>query len=130
MRFAWFNLMPWPDLPDDFREQNRSVWVDIDSALYDPERGHAVYHECIDQLEYADSLGFDGIGVNEHRGRGDHPLPGLRPQRVGCTPVTWPGQRHGPPTGRCPPRSGGDMARSTPGAPPTGRSRATTRVRR
>jgi hypothetical protein len=37
MRFIWFNLMPWPDLPDDFREKYRSVWVDIPSALYDPE---------------------------------------------------------------------------------------------
>jgi hypothetical protein len=33
MRFVWFNLMPWPDLPDDFREKYRSVWVDIPSAL-------------------------------------------------------------------------------------------------
>ena len=30
MKFVWFNLMPWPDLPDDFRESHRSVWVDID----------------------------------------------------------------------------------------------------
>ena len=34
MRFTWFNLMPWPYLPDDFREKNRSVWVDIDSVSY------------------------------------------------------------------------------------------------
>jgi alkanesulfonate monooxygenase SsuD/methylene tetrahydromethanopterin reductase-like flavin-dependent oxidoreductase (luciferase family) len=75
MRFVWFNLMPWPDLPDDFREQHRSVWVDIDSKLYDPERGHAVYHEYMDQLEYADSLGFDGIGVNEHHQNGYGLMP-------------------------------------------------------
>ena len=30
MKFHWFNLMPWPHLPDDFRETNRSVWVDVD----------------------------------------------------------------------------------------------------
>ena len=79
MRFVWFNLMPWPDLPDDFREEHRSVWVDIDSRLYDPERGHALYHEYMDQLEYADSLGFDGIGVNEHHqnGYGLMPSPNL-----------------------------------------------------
>jgi hypothetical protein len=35
MRFTWFNLMPWPDLPDDFREKNRSAWVDIDSRLFE-----------------------------------------------------------------------------------------------
>ena len=66
MKFTWFNLMPWPDLPDTFREDHRSVWVDIDSKLFDPARANQVYHEYIDQLEYADALGFDGIGVNEH----------------------------------------------------------------
>lgn len=66
MKFTWFNLMPWPHLPDDFREAHRSVWVDIPSRLYDPEKGHHLYHRYLDQLEYAEELGFDGIGVNEH----------------------------------------------------------------
>ncbi len=66
MRFTWFNLMPWPYLPDDFREKNRSVWVDIDSNLFDPVKGHVVYNNYLDLLEYAGTLGFDGIGVNEH----------------------------------------------------------------
>ena len=66
MKFTWFNLMPWPDLPENFREEHRSVWVDIDSKLFDPVRANQVYHEYMDQLEYADELGFDGIGVNEH----------------------------------------------------------------
>ena len=75
MKFTWFNLMPWPDLPDDFREKNRSVWVDIPNTLYDPRRGHFVYHEYMDQLEYADALGFDGIGVNEHHQNGYGLMP-------------------------------------------------------
>ncbi len=66
MKFHWFNLMPWPYLPDDFRETHRSVWVDVDSRLYDPVRGHQVYNDYLDLLEYASELGFDGIGVNEH----------------------------------------------------------------
>ena len=79
MKFTWFNLMPWPDLPDDFRENNRSVWVDIDSKLFDPERANAVYHQYMDQLELADSLGYDAIGVNEHHqnGYGIMPSPNL-----------------------------------------------------
>jgi alkanesulfonate monooxygenase SsuD/methylene tetrahydromethanopterin reductase-like flavin-dependent oxidoreductase (luciferase family) len=79
VKFCWFNLMPWPDLPDDFREKNRSVWVDIPSSLFDPERGNQVYHEYMDQLEYADSLGYDGIGVNEHHqnGYGIMPSPNI-----------------------------------------------------
>jgi alkanesulfonate monooxygenase SsuD/methylene tetrahydromethanopterin reductase-like flavin-dependent oxidoreductase (luciferase family) len=66
MKFTFFNLMPWPHLPADFRQKYRSVWVDIPSSLYDPVKGHVVYHTYLDQLEYAETLGFDGIGVNEH----------------------------------------------------------------
>ena len=79
MRFTWFNLMPWPYLPDDFREKNRSVWVDIPNTLYDPQKGHFVYHQYMDQLEYAETLGFDGIGCNEHHqnGYGLMPSPNL-----------------------------------------------------
>jgi len=66
VKFHWFNLMPWPYLPDDFREKNRCVWVDVDSRLYDPVKGHQVYNDYLDLLEFAGELGFDGLGVNEH----------------------------------------------------------------
>ena len=79
MKFTWFNLMPWPYLPDDFREKNRSVWVDIDSRLFDPVKAHEVYNTYLDLLEYASTLGFDGIGCNEHHqnGYGLMPSPNL-----------------------------------------------------
>ena len=66
MKFTWFHLMPWPHMPDDFRQKHRSVWVDLPSRMYDPELGHIAYHQYLDQLEYAEQVGFDGIGVNEH----------------------------------------------------------------
>ena len=66
MKFHFFHLMPWPDLPQDFQQKYRSVWVDVPSHLYDPVRGHEVYNDYLDELEYASSLGFDGICVNEH----------------------------------------------------------------
>ena len=75
MKFTWFNLMPWPYLPEDFREKYRSVWVDIPSKLYDPVRGHEVYNDYLDELEYAEALGFDGIGVNEHHANGYGLMP-------------------------------------------------------
>jgi alkanesulfonate monooxygenase SsuD/methylene tetrahydromethanopterin reductase-like flavin-dependent oxidoreductase (luciferase family) len=58
--------MPYPDLPEDFREKYRSVWVDVPSHLFDPVRGHEVYNEYLDELEYAAEMGFDGVCVNEH----------------------------------------------------------------
>lgn len=58
--------MPYRHLPEDFREKHRSVWVDIPRDLYDPRLGHHLYNEYLDELELADQMGFDGIGVNEH----------------------------------------------------------------
>ena len=66
MKFHWFHLMPWPELPDDFQEKHRSVWVDPDYALYNAERGNQVYNEYLDELEFAEKCGFDGLGINEH----------------------------------------------------------------
>ena len=66
MKFHWFHLMPYPYLPDDFRDRYRSVWVDPPPNLYDPVKGHTVYNDYLDELEFADQMGFDGICVNEH----------------------------------------------------------------
>ncbi len=66
MKFHWFHGMPWPHMPDDFRDRNRSVWVDADASLYDPVEGGRLYHEYLDQMEYAEQVGFDGLVVNEH----------------------------------------------------------------
>ena len=40
MKLMWFHLMPYTELPDDFREKHPSVWVDIHSTLFDPRRAH------------------------------------------------------------------------------------------
>jgi alkanesulfonate monooxygenase SsuD/methylene tetrahydromethanopterin reductase-like flavin-dependent oxidoreductase (luciferase family)/nitroimidazol reductase NimA-like FMN-containing flavoprotein (pyridoxamine 5'-phosphate oxidase superfamily) len=75
MKFHWLHTMPWPDLPDDFAEKHRSVWVDIDYDLYDPVRGNALYHEYLDELEFAEVCGFDGVGVNEHHANAHGLMP-------------------------------------------------------
>ena len=71
--------MSWPYLPEDFRAKYRSVWVDIPNRLFDPEKGNALYHQYLSQLEYAEELGFDAIGVNEHHANayGLMPSPNL-----------------------------------------------------
>jgi alkanesulfonate monooxygenase SsuD/methylene tetrahydromethanopterin reductase-like flavin-dependent oxidoreductase (luciferase family) len=66
VEFHFFHLMPWPDLPDDFEDKHESAWVTYSNANFDPARGHALYNRYLDELEYADELGFDGVCVNEH----------------------------------------------------------------
>jgi hypothetical protein len=32
MKLMWFHLMPYTELPEDFRDKNPSVWVEPSSA--------------------------------------------------------------------------------------------------
>ena len=66
MRFYWFHLMPYQELPPDFSTKYPSVWVDPPSDLFDPAAGHRMYNEYMDELEFAAQMGFDGVCVNEH----------------------------------------------------------------
>ncbi|HZT05830.1 MAG TPA: LLM class flavin-dependent oxidoreductase [Chloroflexota bacterium] len=66
MRFYMFHLMPWPYLPDDFGQTHDTAWVICENTLYDAERGHDLYNRYLDELALTDTLGFDGVCVNEH----------------------------------------------------------------
>lgn len=66
MKFSFFHLMPYPYLPDDFDENYPSSALTFPNRFFDPKTGNQLYHRYLDELEYADQLGFDGIAVNEH----------------------------------------------------------------
>ena len=75
MKVLWFHLMPYTELPDDFKEKHDGVWVEIDPALFDPERAHLMYNDFMDEMEFAAEQGFDGICVNEHHSNGYGLMP-------------------------------------------------------
>jgi len=75
MKLMWFHLMPYTELPDDFRDNHPSVWVDIHSSLFKPERAHHMYNDFMDELEFAAECGFDAICVNEHHSNGYGLMP-------------------------------------------------------
>jgi len=75
MKLMWFHLMPYTELPDDFREKHPSVWVDIHSTLFDPRRAHHMYNDFMDELEFAAECGFDAVCVNEHHSNGYGLMP-------------------------------------------------------
>jgi alkanesulfonate monooxygenase SsuD/methylene tetrahydromethanopterin reductase-like flavin-dependent oxidoreductase (luciferase family) len=75
MKFMWFHLMPYTELPEDFRDNHPSVWVDIHSSLFDPKRAHHMYNDFMDELEFAALCGFDAICVNEHHSNGYGLMP-------------------------------------------------------
>src|SRR5579883_1916430 len=75
MKSMWFHLMPYTELPEDFKQKHPSVWVDIHSSLFDPRRAHHMYNDFMDELEYAAQCGFDAICVNEHHSNGYGLMP-------------------------------------------------------
>jgi alkanesulfonate monooxygenase SsuD/methylene tetrahydromethanopterin reductase-like flavin-dependent oxidoreductase (luciferase family) len=66
MKFICFHLMPYRPLDLEAAKDHRSAWVVLPNSLYDPKKGAAEYDAYLDQLAYAEELGFDAIGVNEH----------------------------------------------------------------
>ena len=60
------NLTLDPASPSYFAKRIGDRWVDIDSNLFDPQKGHVLYNEYIDELKFAAECGFDAVCVNEH----------------------------------------------------------------
>ena len=66
MKVFFFHLMPYADVDLDEVRKVGTSWVKLSNRHYDPEKGAALYERYLSQLERAEELGFDGIGVNEH----------------------------------------------------------------
>ena len=63
--FCW-HFMAYPHLPEDFDDNFETSWAILPNAMWDAEKSDRLYQEYIDQLVYADELGFDGLTLNEH----------------------------------------------------------------
>ena len=60
MKFYAFHLMPYADLDLNYTDKYKSSWVVLPNTYYDPKKGHDLYNRYLDELEYAEELGFDG----------------------------------------------------------------------
>src|SRR5580658_5303892 len=79
MKFFNFHLMPYGAIDLDAIAKNGSAWVTLSNSHYDPQKGAELYHDYLDQMEFADQLGFDGVCLNEHHqtAYGMMPIPGV-----------------------------------------------------
>jgi alkanesulfonate monooxygenase SsuD/methylene tetrahydromethanopterin reductase-like flavin-dependent oxidoreductase (luciferase family) len=63
--FSW-HFMPWPYLDDDFDKKYESAWITVPNSLFDRDKMRGLYQEYLDELSEADTLGYDGVVLNEH----------------------------------------------------------------
>src|SRR5260370_19298329 len=66
MQIVLFHLMPYADLDLAAGRKNGTVWVTLPNRNFDPEKGHKLYNRYLDELEYCEELGFDGVPRNGH----------------------------------------------------------------
>lgn len=79
MKFFMIHLMPYADMDLDYDKKHNSAWVTLPNTYFDPAKGPGLYNRFIDELVYADKVGFDGVCVNEHHQNayGLMPIPGV-----------------------------------------------------
>ncbi len=79
MKIFNFHLMPYADVDLDAIGKHGTAWVTFSNSHFDPKKGAELYHRYLDELEYADKLGFDGVVLNEHHQNayGLMPTPGV-----------------------------------------------------
>jgi len=66
MQVILFHLMSYADLDFEATKEHETVWVNLPNKYFDPVKGHQLYNRYLDELEYGEVLGFDGVAVNEH----------------------------------------------------------------
>ena len=54
MKFFNFHLMPYAHADLDAIAKNGSAWVTYSNSHYDPEKGAELYHDYLDQMEFAE----------------------------------------------------------------------------
>jgi alkanesulfonate monooxygenase SsuD/methylene tetrahydromethanopterin reductase-like flavin-dependent oxidoreductase (luciferase family) len=71
MKSIVFHMQGYRDLPDDFPSRYESIWINLPNDELCKSENVAKYLRWnIEELELADDLGFDGVGVNEHHQNG------------------------------------------------------------
>lgn len=65
LQFYSMHFMPYAEFPPDLASY-RSLSVDYSNAHFDPVKGQAFYKRYFAELVLADTLGYEGLVVNEH----------------------------------------------------------------
>lgn len=66
MKVFMFHLMPYAALDLNYTDTYDTCWVKLPNTYFDVPTGTKLYNRYLDELEFADQLGFDGVVVNEH----------------------------------------------------------------
>src|SRR5213592_3542462 len=66
MKLYYFSEMPHHEFPDGAEQQYPSMRLEFPNTYFDREKAHRNYRRYLDEYEFADEAGFDGLMINEH----------------------------------------------------------------
>jgi alkanesulfonate monooxygenase SsuD/methylene tetrahydromethanopterin reductase-like flavin-dependent oxidoreductase (luciferase family) len=67
VKVCMFHLMPYRDLPKDFRARHKSAYIDpVWFDVADPHKVGQYYNWTLDEFIHAARLGIDGVCTNQH----------------------------------------------------------------
>jgi len=67
MILMYFTERPYRDVPEDAVIENRAFFG-VPNRYFDRDVGARLYNEYLDEMVYAEDVGFDAIMLNEHHG--------------------------------------------------------------
>jgi alkanesulfonate monooxygenase SsuD/methylene tetrahydromethanopterin reductase-like flavin-dependent oxidoreductase (luciferase family) len=67
MQLMYFTERPYRDVPEDEVIKNRAFFG-VPNRFFDRDAGSRLYNEYLDEMVYAEDVGFDSIMLNEHHG--------------------------------------------------------------
>ena len=64
MDYWYFSEMPYPEAPE--LDKYPAIRLTYPNKYFNPELGAQLYKRYLDEYEYAEKVGFDGLMLNEH----------------------------------------------------------------
>ena len=66
MKLYYFSEMPHHEFPDEEGLKYPSLRLEFPNRFFNPAIAASNYQRYLDEYEFADQAGFDGLMINEH----------------------------------------------------------------
>ena len=66
MEFYYFTEMPFAEFPESEVDKYPSMRLTFPNTYFDPKKAQDLFKRYLDEYQYAEEVGFDGLMINEH----------------------------------------------------------------
>ena len=66
MDVYYFTEFPYAEFPESEAEKYPSMRLTFPNTYFDPKTAHDLFKRYLDEYQYAEDVGFDGLMINEH----------------------------------------------------------------